>query len=201
MFVPAAAAILCCSAIFLMAVAQIASAADDPGFTRLPGSSIVAQVPDGWECSTGGSAGVGEEQTSVMECLPRQGGVPVTLQRMIGIGKPSSLQTYLRQSQTAYNKASPGMFYMAPYSLEIAGKQAVEVVTVGEATAFLSASADSSGLFKAPSGSFKTVSDSIVFEDRGAFYECNLQTTPGQYTEDLRNIHHAFCDSLKFDAN
>jgi hypothetical protein len=194
MFISTVTAALCCLAIVTMAVAQRVVAADNPQFARLPGSSIVAQVPQGWECSVSGTAAVGNEQTHVMECVPHEGGVPLTLQRKIGGDKPTSLEAFLQRSKTAYDQALPGDFYAAPSRTEMAGRPAVEVVSVGEATVFAAAPVG-------PAGPFKRVNDSIVFEDRGAFYACDLQTALQQYNEDLRQIHRAFCDSLKFDAN
>jgi hypothetical protein len=193
MLTPAASVILCCMAVVMTVVTRSVVAADAPQLTQLPGSSILAQAPQGWECSVSGQAAVGDEQTSVMSCLPREGGVPINLQRMIGPDKPKSLQTYLQQWKAVYDKAQPGQFYTAPFSVQIAGKPAVEFATAAEATVF--------AVPPASPGPVKMVSNSIVFEDRGAFYECDLQTTPQQYTKDLRDIYHAFCDSLRFDAN
>ena len=45
------------------------------------------------------------------------------------------------------------------------------------------------------------ISDNIVFQDKGAYYECALSTTQNQYTEALRRTYHEFCNSLKFDAS
>jgi hypothetical protein len=178
---------------FLAVMSNVAMAASSATtYTRLTGSPIVAQAPEGWVCSEG-SAWAGNESTSVLSCLPREGGVPVSLRKMIGNDKPDSLQGYLQRLRSAYVKARHGEFYNAPSNIEIAGRSAVEVIRVGDAT--VDTTRPSAG------GVVKMVSDLIVLEDKGAFYQCELSTTVQQYTDDLRHIHQAFCDALKFDAN
>ena len=117
----------------------------------------------------------------------------VALNQLIGDEKPASLQKYFERQVAAYKSVSRRS-YREPSYVDIAGRSAVEAIEIIPGNEITMSSPPKIR-------SIETLYDSIVFEDRDAFYECWIQTDPSHYADKWHDYLHTFCNSIKFDAN
>ncbi|MEP6907674.1 MAG: hypothetical protein ABI858_06790 [Pseudoxanthomonas sp.] len=155
----------------------------------LPGSKASVRIPQGWVCDVGGTSNMEDEYLSVLSCIPVGGGSPVSLQKVHAARMPLSMDQYFELSMAGYEKGPGADYFFRPRKIDIADRKAVE-------------SASQSGVIfdyvGGGGGAGKMAHHSIIVEDGDIFYQCELQTSSTQYTEELRHIYKEFCSSIKF---
>ena len=149
------------------------------------------RVPEGWTCDAGGSAMMGDEFLETLSCLPKEGGSPVSLQRMFKVQQPDSLKAYLHRSIDDYRQVDAKNVLVRPRMISLADRKAVEHASKAIAIA------DHVG---GGASHVELATHTIVFEDRSVFYLCELTASPVYMTEMLSRIHIDLCSSIRFDG-
>lgn len=157
----------------------------------LPGTVATASIPDGWVCEASSSAMLGDEMVNVLSCIPADGGSPVSLQKVFAAKTSDSLDSFLRRLHSEYAEIPSKDVLVEPRKVLISGRSAVEAASKG------SAIVDFAG---GGAATMEMLHHTITFENASVFYECELTTTPNQYSEALRKTHQEFCASVRFDG-
>ncbi len=158
----------------------------------LTGTTVSAPVPLGWICESNDRVMMGDESTASISCIPKGGGVPLSLHKIIGSQIPKSIGAYFAAESDAFAKSPAESRGEKPRYVDIAGTRGVAVVHGGKG--FVD-TVDKRGF------QMDFISRTTVFEDAGAFYECTLQTTAHQATADLQHVYEKFCSSVEFDTH
>lgn len=175
--------------------------AQEPGYVRsapgqtcrigLPATPATVQIPDGWVCGADSMATFGDETMRTLNCIPIEGGSPISLAKMFAAQQPASLEAFLDESVRKQAELPAGSSYFVPRIVELAGAKAVETAYKSVAQAHHDGSGD---------GRIELVLHTLTFEHATAFYQCELMASPGSYTKPLRQTFMDFCGSIRFDG-
>lgn len=153
------------------------------------GPLVGLDPPAGWGCSGDSMVAGGEEVIPMVTCLPHEGGSPLSFRRMARSETPVSLEGFLAAGQAraaALEDASAAL--VAPRGIELGGHAAVEAAFAHQ------------GILHGTDGSAvdaRMVLHTLVSQLGGAFFQCQLDASPGLYNAELREALFQFCSSAR----